>query len=378
MGQPRRDPGWTRRRWITAGCGPPRGGARTLVSTGTRGLRGRDRRPGELLRAGRRGRRDLDTRRERRARLLEAPGDPRLRGDRRRRRAGFLRTGDLGVLDEDELYVTGRIKEILIVTGRNLYPRTSSEVQRVTASGSRAAFAVERPRPRRRRPGGARRRRREAELASRPRRRRRAPGVRGRRRASSGAPRHGAPHHQRQDPAHPDAGAVPRRGHRRCTRSCTPGPRGRWAPPTGRPGTADDGDHRTRRQPARAEDAGLRWELAEQLDERLGDPNDAGPLLLRTSGEQDAAEEFPAAACDRLDELGVPHCYVPAEHGGALTGFRAAAADRPHHRPPRPDRRHRPRQDLPRRGLRLGRRDAPEPDRLASATSIAGGRSPGA
>lgn len=36
---------------------------------------------------------------------------------------GFLRTGDLGVLHDGELYVTGRIKETLIIRGRNLYPQ---------------------------------------------------------------------------------------------------------------------------------------------------------------------------------------------------------------------------------------------------------------
>ena len=37
-------------------------------------------------------------------------------------RAGYLRTGDLGVLDGEQLYVTGRLKDIIIVRGRNLYP----------------------------------------------------------------------------------------------------------------------------------------------------------------------------------------------------------------------------------------------------------------
>jgi acyl-CoA synthetase (AMP-forming)/AMP-acid ligase II len=35
----------------------------------------------------------------------------------------FLRTGDLGLLHDGELYVTGRIKDLLIVNGRNLYPQ---------------------------------------------------------------------------------------------------------------------------------------------------------------------------------------------------------------------------------------------------------------
>lgn len=35
---------------------------------------------------------------------------------------GWLRTGDLGVLHENELYITGRHKEILFVNGQNYYP----------------------------------------------------------------------------------------------------------------------------------------------------------------------------------------------------------------------------------------------------------------
>ncbi|MEV6652590.1 fatty acyl-AMP ligase [Streptomyces sp. NPDC051219] len=38
-------------------------------------------------------------------------------------RAGYFRTGDLGALLNGELYVTGRIKEMLIHHGRNLYPQ---------------------------------------------------------------------------------------------------------------------------------------------------------------------------------------------------------------------------------------------------------------
>ncbi|MFE1839302.1 fatty acyl-AMP ligase [Streptomyces sviceus] len=35
---------------------------------------------------------------------------------------GWLRTGDLGALVDGEIYVTGRIKEMMIVRGRNIYP----------------------------------------------------------------------------------------------------------------------------------------------------------------------------------------------------------------------------------------------------------------
>ncbi|SOB81291.1 fatty acyl-AMP ligase [Streptomyces sp. 1331.2] len=36
---------------------------------------------------------------------------------------GYLRTGDLGTLYEGELYVTGRLKDVLNLRGRNLYPQ---------------------------------------------------------------------------------------------------------------------------------------------------------------------------------------------------------------------------------------------------------------
>ncbi|WP_040787088.1 fatty acyl-AMP ligase [Nocardia pneumoniae] len=42
----------------------------------------------------------------------------------------FLRTGDLGLLHEDELFVTGRSKDLLIVNGRNIYPQDIEELVR--------------------------------------------------------------------------------------------------------------------------------------------------------------------------------------------------------------------------------------------------------
>nr|WP_240672968.1 AMP-binding protein [Corallococcus coralloides] len=40
----------------------------------------------------------------------------------------YLRTGDLGFLDDGELYVTGREKDRIIVRGRNLYPQDLESV----------------------------------------------------------------------------------------------------------------------------------------------------------------------------------------------------------------------------------------------------------
>lgn len=58
----------------------------------------------------------------------------------------FLRTGDLGVIDNGELYVIGRLKEMLIVNGRNLYPADIEQVSHgahpVLRTGRAAAFAV--------------------------------------------------------------------------------------------------------------------------------------------------------------------------------------------------------------------------------------------
>ncbi|MFT4065914.1 amino acid adenylation domain-containing protein [Paraburkholderia sp.] len=61
--------------------------------------------------------------------------------------ATWLRTGDLGFIHAGELFVAGRIKDLLIVRGRNLYPQDlelaiEREVE-VVRRGRVAAFAVE-------------------------------------------------------------------------------------------------------------------------------------------------------------------------------------------------------------------------------------------
>lgn len=62
---------------------------------------------------------------------------------------GFLRTGDLGALFEGELYVTGRLKDVLVIRGRNLYPHDIEHEIRLhhpeLAAHVGAAFTVAAP-----------------------------------------------------------------------------------------------------------------------------------------------------------------------------------------------------------------------------------------
>lgn len=54
----------------------------------------------------------------------------------------WLRTGDLGVISDDELFIVGRIKDLLIVDGRNHYPDDiEATIQEITA-GRAAAISV--------------------------------------------------------------------------------------------------------------------------------------------------------------------------------------------------------------------------------------------
>ncbi|MGB3311937.1 MAG: AMP-binding protein [Nodosilinea sp.] len=58
----------------------------------------------------------------------------------------FLRTGDLGFLHGDDLYVTGRLKDLIIIRGRNHYPQdieaTAEQAHRALRQGGGAAFSV--------------------------------------------------------------------------------------------------------------------------------------------------------------------------------------------------------------------------------------------
>src|SRR6185295_9850069 len=62
-------------------------------------------------------------------------------------RGPYLRTGDLGFLDGDQLFIAGRIKDLVILRGRNHHPQdlelTAERSHPALRPGGGAAFAVE-------------------------------------------------------------------------------------------------------------------------------------------------------------------------------------------------------------------------------------------
>jgi acyl-CoA synthetase (AMP-forming)/AMP-acid ligase II/acyl carrier protein len=59
----------------------------------------------------------------------------------------FMRTGDLGFLHQQELFITGRIKDVIIIRGRNYYPQdlelTAERTYQRLIPGCSAAFFIE-------------------------------------------------------------------------------------------------------------------------------------------------------------------------------------------------------------------------------------------
>lgn len=109
---PRRDGPSVRR--ITA-CGPPRPGVELAIVDPESGRPAVDGRVGEIwvagpiVAAGYRNRAELNARTFG-ASLADRPG------------TAFLRTGDLGFLDQGQLFVVGRLHDMIVIRGRNLYP----------------------------------------------------------------------------------------------------------------------------------------------------------------------------------------------------------------------------------------------------------------
>ena len=61
-------------------------------------------------------------------------------------RGFFLRTGDLGFISDGNLFITGRLKDLIIIRGRNLYPQdiemTTEQSHRALKPGCGAAFSI--------------------------------------------------------------------------------------------------------------------------------------------------------------------------------------------------------------------------------------------
>ena len=59
----------------------------------------------------------------------------------------FLRTGDLGFIDNDMIFITGRLKDVIIINGQNYYPEdiefSIQECHPLIRTGAIAAFSIE-------------------------------------------------------------------------------------------------------------------------------------------------------------------------------------------------------------------------------------------
>ena len=60
----------------------------------------------------------------------------------------YLKTGDLGFMHDGDLYISGRLKDLIVIRGRNHYPQdvewTAKQSHPALADGAGAAFSVER------------------------------------------------------------------------------------------------------------------------------------------------------------------------------------------------------------------------------------------
>lgn len=225
-------------------------------------------------------------------------------------RGPFLRTGDLGALRDRQLYVTGRLKEMIIVHGRNLYPhdieRELRHLDPAFAELPAAVFAC--------RPGAGT----AEEIVA-------VQEVRGRGRGAD------------------ELVALARTARAGLTRRLGVRVGGVVLVRPGRISRTTSGKIRRTRMRALFENGELaslheelsaelraafrapavrEWDpfaLFRELEASLGDPRDERlEFSYRRVAELDRAEEFPAAVCRELDALGVPRWFVPAEYDGEL------------------------------------------------------------
>jgi 3-oxoacyl-(acyl-carrier-protein) synthase/acyl carrier protein len=124
---------------VKVSCGPPLGEQQVVIAEPETGARLDERHVGEVWVRGPSVAQGYWQRPEENARSFQArlaDGD-----------GPYLRTGDLGFLDEGELYITGRIKELIIIRGRNHYPQDIEQTVSVSHpaldAGAGAAFAVD-------------------------------------------------------------------------------------------------------------------------------------------------------------------------------------------------------------------------------------------
>ncbi|MGV9319647.1 AMP-binding protein [Streptomyces sp. NPDC003660] len=236
----------------------------------------------------------------------------------------FLRTGDLGALRDGQLYVTGRLKEMIIVHGRNLYPhdieRELRDLDPAFADLPAAVFAS--------RPGdsGAEEVVALQEVHSR--------GVPAEtlaalaRTARAGLARRlgvrvgGVVLVKPGRIQRTTSGKIRRTLMRTLFEAGELSTLHEELSPQLRVAFRGRGDAAELRVPPVAE--GGAWDpyaFSRELEVRLGDPGD-GRRAFSYQGvaRADRAEEFPADVCRELDALGLPRWFVPARLGGELRG----------------------------------------------------------
>lgn len=115
-------------------CGRPGEGTTLKIVDQTTGQALEDGRVGEIWVSGPSIAQGYWNREEDSARIFRArlPGDPR----------PWLRTGDLGFIVDDELFITGRSKDVIIVFGANHYPQDIEETVQLSHDAIRPHFVA--------------------------------------------------------------------------------------------------------------------------------------------------------------------------------------------------------------------------------------------